>query len=104
MRRYSLASAEARNDVDLRDHTNVIVEAVHAIMPNASVNVSENSYLVDPTPSRSDAVKIGRLICKSDLRKHCIMIPKLFTSEEMEEVTDNGENGKPNKNPDGGHH
>ena len=102
MRRYSLASTDARNFVDLRDYTDIIIEAVHSIMPKASVEVEKDSYLVDPTPNQSEAVRIGRQICQSELRKHCVMIPKLFFSEEIEEeVANDGENGK---HPDGGHH
>ena len=102
MRRYSLASTDARNFVDLRDYTEIITEAVTAVMPNASVQVLEDHYLVSPTPNQGQAVRIGRQICQSELRKHCVMIPKLFISEEIEEeVADDGENGK---HPDGGHH
>lgn len=103
MRRYMLASTEARGYVDLRDHTDIIIDAVHDVMPNASVEVSRDNYLVDPTPSQGDAIRIGRQICQSDLRKHCVMIPKLFTSEEVE-VIDDGENGEASEHSNGGHH
>ena len=104
MRRYMLASTEARGYVDLRDHTDIITDAIHSIMSKANVEVSEDSYLVSPTPNQSEAVRIGRLICQSELRKHCVMIPKLFTSEEIEEVNDNGEDGETGEYPNGGHH
>ena len=104
MRRYMLASTKAREGVDLQDHSDIITEAVRSIMPNARVEVLKDSYLVDPTPNQSEAVRIGRLICQSKLKKHCVMIPKLFTSEEVEEATDDGENGKTNEHPNGGHH
>ena len=101
MRRYMLVSTEARAFVDLRDHSETIIDAVHSIMPKASVEVLADSYLVSPTPNQSEAVRIGRLICQSELRKHCIMIPKLFTSEEVKEATDDGE---ADEHPNGGHH
>ena len=104
MRRYMLASTEARSDVDLRDYADIIIDAVHTVMPNASVEVSEDCYLVDLTPSQGEAVRIGRQICQSKLRQHCVMIPKLFTSEEIKEVTDDGENIETSEHPDGGHH
>ena len=43
MRRYSLASTEARKDVDLRDYANIIIAAVKEYMPNAYVEVSEDN-------------------------------------------------------------
>ena len=104
MRRYMLASTESRNDVDLREYSNIIIEAVHDVIKTARVEVSQGYYLVSPTPNQSEAVRIGRQICQSKLRKHCVMIPKLFTSEEIEEVTDDGENGKTSEHPNGGHH
>ena len=101
MRRYSLASTKARDDVDLCDYSDIITNAVKEIMPKAYVDIFQDYYIVDPSPTQGQAVKIGRLICQSDLSKHCIHIPKLFTSKEVKEVTDDGENGK---HPDGGHH
>ena len=101
MRRYILVSAEARSNVDLQHYADTITDAVRSIMPRASVEVLMDSYLVSPTPNQSQAVRIGRLICQSELRKHCVMIPKLFTSEEIEEVHDDGET---DKHPNGGHH
>ena len=103
MRRYMLVSAEARSNVDLRDYADTITDAVRSIMPRASVEVLTDSYLVSPTPNQSEAVRIGRLICQSELRKHCVMIPKLFTSEEVE-VIDDGENGEASEHSNGGHH
>ena len=93
MRRYWLASTEARENVDLRLYENIIIEAVHSIKPNASVIVNEDFYTVDPTPSQGEAVKIGRTICKSDLSKHCISIAKLFNSRKVGGCN-NGAKGK----------
>ena len=85
MRRYSLVSSTARSDVDLRDYAEVITEAVHSVMPKAKVRVLQDCYYVSPSPDQSQAVKIGRIICQSKLRKYCVMVPKLFISYEMQE-------------------
>ena len=100
MRRYTLASSDARGEVDLRDYRDVIEEAIHEIVPSAQVTVEKDCYYVSPTPAKGDAIKIGRLICKSDLNHHCIQLPKLFTSIPVKE--DKHEEQQP-KHP-GGHH
>jgi len=86
MRRYALASSEHKQNVDLREYEDVIVEAVKAAMKdveNVSVVVFERYYEVSPSPSRGDSVRIGRAICKSGLAKCCIQIPKLFSGQEV---------------------
>lgn len=83
MRKYTLASQSARKSVDLRNYTDIITDAVHSVMPTATVRVEQNCYYVSPTPSQGDAVRIGRLICQSQLKQHCILIPKLFSSIEI---------------------
>ena len=100
MRKYTLASPESRSTVDLRDYKKIIETAVHEIMPAAKVIVESDCYYVSPAPKRGDAVKIGRLICKSNLNRHCIQLPKLFTSIPVKEVKH--EEHQP-KRP-GGHH
>lgn len=103
MRKYTLASPDARVAVDLREHSDVIVAAVMDVMDDEDVEVvvRKDCYYVSPTPDRGDAIRIGRLICKSALGKHCVQIPKLFSSIEVEEEpNDETEQQKPN----GGHH
>ena len=85
MRKYTLASPESRSTVDLRDYQEIIESAVREIMPTAKVIVESDCYYVSPAPKRGDAVKIGRLICKSDLNRHCIQLSKLFTSIPVKE-------------------
>lgn len=85
MRKYTLASGTARSSVDLRDYEEIIMKAVHDILPSAVVCVWEDHYTVAPTPRQGDAVKIGRAICKSALSMYCVQVPKLFTSVEIEE-------------------
>jgi hypothetical protein len=80
MRKYTLASSSAKTVVDLTDYTEVITEAVHEVMPKASVIVEKDGYYVNPDPSKGDAIRIGRAICKSDLAQHCVQISKLFNS------------------------
>lgn len=87
MRKYTLTSSIARTSVDLTAYTDVIVEAVHEVMPGASVIVEKDCYYVSPDPSKGDAIRIGRSICKSALAQHCVQIPKLFSSIQIKEVT-----------------
>ncbi len=86
MRRYYLTSGDARRTVDLRDYADVITKAITTIMTGKDVTVivNENSYAVSPAPSRSEAIKIGRLICKSTLSKYCVQRPVLFSGEDVE--------------------
>ena len=101
MRKYTLASKEAKEGIDLRDYRKIIEEAVHEVLPNATVQVQSDYYIVSPTPKQGDAVRIGRAICKSELKQYCVQIPKLFSSIELEEEKDDG--GTKEKRP-GGHH
>lgn len=106
MRRYALASLQHKQNVDLRDYEDVIVSAVMKAMKDVvgvSVVVHERYYEVSPSPSRGDAIAIGRTICKSGLSKCCVQIPKLFSSVEVSD-------GKEEKNEErktdrvGGHY
>ena len=99
MRKYTLASHSAKNSVDLRDYEAIITEAVHSVIPTAIVRVEQDCYYVSPTPSQGDAVRIGRLICQSQLKQHCILIPKLFSSIEI-----GGKEQHGTKKLTGGHH
>ncbi len=103
MRRYMLASKGAKTDVDLRDYRQIIEDAVHKVLPQAEVKVEVDCYYVEPTPKQGVAIRIGREICKSDLKKYCVQIPKLFCSEEveLEEVKPDGQTKEVRH---GGHH
>ena len=85
MRVYHLSSGAARRTVNLCDYESVITEAVTTVMSakDVTVVVNKDSYTVSPAPSKSEAIKIGRLICKSALSQYCIQIPKLFTGENV---------------------
>ena len=108
MRIYHLSSSAARRTVDLRNYESVICEAVTTVMSGKSVIVvvNKDSYTVSPTPTKSEAIKIGRLICKSALSQYCIQIPKLFTGENVkpkkEELNESRTEPKA-KHPMGGH-
>ena len=104
MRRYTLASPDARLAVDLRDYAAIIEEAVHAVMPTAKVQVEHDCYYVAPTPTQGDAVRIGRQICRSTLNKHCVKIPKLFSSIEVDEVKEETNDRESEQQHHGGHH
>lgn len=104
MRKYMLASASERKDVDLRDYENIITGAVYEFMPEAKVKVESDCYYVDPTPDKGTAVKIGRKICQSKLKESCITIYKLFSSIEMEGGTQNGTKKSRESKHIGGHY
>ena len=105
MRRYALASPEHKQNIDLRNYEDVIVAAVKEAMKNVdgvSVVVHERYYEVSPSPGRGAAIAIGRAICKSDLGKCCIQIPKLFSSREVS-CDKEEKNEAKNKNRMGGY-
>ena len=100
-----MASSDAKQKVDLRDYEDVIVEAVMEVMKNVegvSVVVREQYYEVSPSPSRSQAVAVGRKICKSGLSQHCVQVPKLFLSKEEKPGKEEKKSGE-KTNRMGGH-
>jgi len=97
MRKYTLASSTARKNVDLREYRDIIEEAVHSILPSATVTVNSDCYMVSPTPSKSQAIKIGRKICQSAMAQYCVQIPKLFISTELSDITKEENNDKQNQ-------
>ena len=107
MRSYSIISKQGK-ELDLRDYRDIIEMAVLSANSDAIVNVYESNYTVSPSPTKGQAIKTGREICKSDLGKYCIHVPKLFQSVEVEETNDLEEvsksNDKNSKQPTGGHH
>lgn len=83
MRQYTLASLEARTEVDLKDFRDEIETAVHEVLPMAQVEVYTASYTVSPTPERGDAIRIGRRLSRTNLGKYCVQAPKLFCGENL---------------------
>ena len=102
MRRYTLASVSARDEVDLPDYESLIQETVHEFLPTAKVMVAQDYYTVDPEPDRGNAIRIGRRLCQAALGKHCVQIPKLFNSQKIEEEIKEEPNDGTKKR-DGGH-
>lgn len=105
VRRYYLASLQHKENVDLRNYEDVIVNAVMTAMKdidNVSVVVTEKYYEVFPSPGRGAAIAIGRAICKSGLGKCCVQIPKLFSSFEVC-VEKEEKNDEKKRNRMGGH-
>lgn len=92
MRKYTLANGEKRGFVDLRDYEDVIVNAVLEFAPGATVTVCKDCYAVKEPLTQSQAVRIGRRICESDLSQHCIKLSKLFNSTVIKEATNDNRN------------
>ena len=44
MKKYKLANTEKRKQVDLRNHQNIIIEAVAEVIPNAIVTVEKDCH------------------------------------------------------------
>ena len=101
MRKYSLADGSKRGIVDLRDYADIIKAAVEEFAPGFTVVVCKDYYVVNEPLSQSQAIKIGRRICESNLSQHCIKIPKLFNSKIVKEKKN--DNRKQSKQI-GGHH
>ena len=105
MRRYSLASLEHKQNVDLRDYEDVIIAAVMEAMKdveNISVEVQARFYEISPSPSKGQAITVGKAICKSGLGKYCVQIPKLFSSVEVC-IDEEEKNDRKEKDRLGGH-
>ena len=100
MRKYILADGQKRTSVDLRDYEDIIVAAVQEFAPGNTVVVEQHYYTVKDPLSQSQAVKIGRRICESDLSQHCIKLSKLFNSTLIKEEDDDRKKQKQT----GGHH
>ena len=101
MRKYTLANSSCRGVVDLRDYEDIIVSAVLEFAPGTTVTVTKDYYTVSEPLTQSQAVRIGRRICESNLSQHCIKLSKLFNSTLVKEKTDD----KRNKQKQiGGHH
>lgn len=98
MRKYSLANGPMRGAVDLREYGDIITTAVQEFAPGSTVVVCKDYYTVLEPLTQSQAVKIGRRICESDLSQYCIKLSKLFNSKEVPH-----EEPKQSKCP-GGHH
>lgn len=103
MRKYVLADIHARRKVDLRNYKDIIAAAVHEFAPGSTVIVAKSHYTVKEPLTHSQAVRIGRKICESELGLYCISIKlsKLFNSTIIQEVTDDNRNKQKQA---GGHH
>ena len=92
MRKYTLANAQYRGVVDLRVYAEVITNAVLEFAPNATVVVNRDHYTVSESLTQSQAVRIGRRICESDLSRHCVKMSKLFNSVVVKERANDDRN------------
>lgn len=101
VRKYTLANGSKRSTVDLRDYEDVIKSAVEEFAPGTTVTVCKDYYLVNEQLSQSQAVKIGRKICESDLKYHCVKLSKLFNSKLVKE---NANDSRKEQKQNGGHH
>lgn len=101
MRRYSLADGKKRGKVDLRDYEDIIVAAVREFAPGNTVVVTSDYYIVKDPLTQSQAVRVGRRICESNLSQHCIKLSKLFNSRIIKEKADDN---RSKQKQIGGHH
>ena len=101
MRKYMLADGSKRGVVDLRDYEDIIKAAVEEFASGLTVVVYKDYYVVNEQLSQSQAIKIGRKICESDLSQYCIKLPKLFNSRIVKEKADDN---RSKQKQIGGHH
>ena len=101
MRKYMLADGSKRSVVDLRDYKDIIKAAVEEFAPGFTVVVYKDYYVVNEQLSQSQAIRVGRRICESDLSQNCIKLPKLFNSKIVKEKTDDN---RSKQKQIGGHH
>ncbi|MBE6946935.1 MAG: hypothetical protein E7454_01605 [Ruminococcaceae bacterium] len=103
MRKYVLADISKRSLVDLRDYKDIITKAVEDAAPGSTVIVTKDYYSVKEPLTHSQAVRIGRKICESELGRYCISVKlsKLFNSTIIKEESD-GNSDKQKQT--GGHH
>lgn len=101
VRKYSLADGFKRAVVDLRDYKDVIKAAIEEFAPGTTVNVCKDYYTVNEALTQSQVVKIGRKICESDLKYHCVKLSKLFNSKVVKE---NANDNRQEQKCSGGHH
>ena len=62
MRKYTLASPNAKTAVDLRDYADIITDAILSVCPTATVTVEKDYYVVSGSLTHSQAIKAGRQI------------------------------------------
>ena len=85
MREFTLSSQEARNNVDLREYKELIQETVKEEIPDAEVIVKERNYFVNPSPTKGQAIRIGKKLSKcKNLGEYCTYVPKLFNGREID--------------------
>ena len=95
---HTTTNGSMRGMVDLRDYSDIITAAVQEFAPGSTVVVCQDYYTVLEPLTQSQAVKIGRRICESNLSQYCIKLSKLFNSKEV-----TNEKAKQSQRP-GGHY
>ena len=83
-RKFELASVKARAYVALRDYEDLILATVEKIIPNATVVVKRDCYIVDRL-TEGQSRKLGRALSKTKLIEHRQMVCRLFTGSEATE-------------------
>lgn len=73
--RYYLVKPYARENTDLRDYDQGIVQAWKYVNPSLIVRVYSNYYEVIGEISKGDAIRAGRIIAKSSLGRHAVKYP-----------------------------
>lgn len=73
--RYYLVKSYARENTDLRDYDQGIVQAWKYVNPSLIVRVYSNYYEVIGEISKGDAIRAGRIIAKSSLGRHAVKYP-----------------------------
>lgn len=87
MRIYKLASSYYRENVNLLDYESLIQQIIHSVVPDVTVIVRSDYYIIENDISKGDAIRIGRLLAKSDcLGKFSTQRPVLFIGTELSDA------------------
>lgn len=81
IRTYAFAKKEARNYVNLKDYSHIIIPTVQSVIPGVMVRVDEHSYTVYGI-KHGEAVTIGRLLSKQLGNTFAVQKYVLFVSIE----------------------
>ena len=83
-RKFQLASEEARAYVDLRDYEDLIRTTAERVVPDATVVVKRDYFVIDKL-TQGQSRRLGRELSKTELVEYRQMVCRLFTGSTTTE-------------------